>query len=301
MRARGFTLIEILVVLVIIGLMAGAMVMVGSDNRDAIARDETEKLQAKLKLAIEEAQLHGVEYGLVVTETEYQFVTFGEDRWSPVSDDKAYQRYALPEGFELALEIEGFKLAGARLPGARITEDGEVVSDEEQEKSANLKATQNAKSSSLSGKESDDKDSALPNGAESDAEKSATAKTTEAGDEEESDNAPKLLPQVFLLSSGEVNPFVVAIGNRDDQPVFYRLRTTEFGDIKFEGPIQGDLLSDLTEPWDNPDPEAQAEENAELEAGHNNSNLIGGGRNSDRSSDRTSDRKANRERSNDGK
>ena len=290
MRARGFTLIEILVVLVIIGLMAGAMVMIGSDNRAAIARDETEKLQAKLKLAIEEAQLHGVEFGLVVTETEYQFVTFGEDRWTPVSDDKAYQRYALPEGFELALEIEGFKLAGARLPGARITEDGEVVSDEEQEKSANK-----TKSSSLSGKKDNEEDAPLANGTET--ERPTTADKADDGEQEDADT-PKLLPQVFLLSSGEVNPFVVAIGNRDDQPVFFRLRTTDYGDIKFEGPIQGDLLSVLTEPWDNPDPEAQADEEAEAAANENSSNLIG---NSRSDANRRSDSKPSRERSNDGK
>lgn len=265
-RNRGFTLIEILVVLVIIGLMAGAMVMIGSDNRAAIARDEIEKLNAKLKLALEEAQLHGVEFGLVVTETDYRFVTFGADRWTPISDDKAYQTYRLPDGFELALEIEGFKLAGARLPGARITDDGKVVTDgadERDERAGKKSAREDDRA------EGSSKDGSAAEGSESDnAERAERGEGNAESDEAEPES---LLPQIFLLSSGELNPFVLAIGNRDDNPVFYRLRSNIWGDIKLEGPIQGDLVSDLTLPWDNPDPNAVPEEDAEDGTGESNS------------------------------
>jgi len=246
--ARGFTLIEILVVVVIIGLMAGAMVMIGSDNRAEIARDEIEQLNAKVKLALEEAQLHGVEFGLVVTEQDYRFVTFGTDRWTPVSDDKAYQRHLLPEGFELALEIEGFKLAGARLPGARITDDGKVVTDGAEER--------------------DNKKQKTADRSKSEANETTDDTQTEAGDEgkgsdksnEDGEPPPSLLPQVFLLSSGELNPFVLAIGNRDRDPVFYRLRANADGDIRIEGPIRADPVNDLTIAWENPDPNAVPDE-----------------------------------------
>ena len=246
-RARGFTLIEILVVLVIMGLMAGAMVMIGSDNREAIARDEIEQLNAKLKIALEEAQLYGVEYGLVVGETDYQFVSFEEERWTPISGDPAYRRHRLPDGFELALEIEGFKLPGARLPGARITEDGEVVVDETADDDKSLLG--NERKSSNSPQDNSESDSKPP-----------VADESARNDEDsEDDDAPKLLPQVFLLSSGELNPFVLAIGNREQNPVFYRLRATVDGDIKMEGPIRADPVDDLTIEWENPDPEAEAE------------------------------------------
>jgi general secretion pathway protein H len=245
-RNHGFTLIEILVVLVVIGLMAGAMVLMGSDNREAIARDEIEQLNAKLKLALEEAQLHGVEFGLVVTETDYRFVTFGNDRWTTIADDKAYQRHVLPDGFELALEIEGFKLAGGRLPGARITDDGKVVTDGGDERKEKQQRRQENEAES----ERDDAGNAEP--------------TDEAGNgDDEAEQPESLLPQVFLLSSGELNPFVLAIGNRDSDPVFYRLRGNDDGEIKIEGPIRADPVSDLTIAWDNPDPNAIPEDEEE--------------------------------------
>lgn len=245
---RGFTLIEILVVLVIMGLMAGAMVMIGSDNREAIARDEIEQLNAKLKIALEEAQLYGTEYGLVVAETEYQFVRFEEERWTPISDDPAYRRHRLPDGFELALEIEGFKLPGARLPGARITEDGEVVVDESGNDDNRRPGTE---------RNADTGDDRSPD-ATSPAPKAATADAASRPDDDEKEDAAKLLPQLFLLSSGELNPFVLAIGNREQDPVFYRLRATVDGDIKMEGPIRADPVDDLTIEWQNPDPQAEA-------------------------------------------
>ena len=244
---RGFTLIEILVVLVIMGLMAGAMVMIGSDNREAIARDEIEQLNAKLKIALEEAQLYGTEYGLVVGETDYQFVSFEDERWTPISGDPAYRRHRLPDGFELALEIEGFKLPGARLPGARITDDGEVVADESADDDKSLLGN--------------DRKAGGTRDAEQGADGTKTSPATDesAGSDSEADDAPKLLPQVFLLSSGELNPFVLAIGNREQNPVFYRLRATINGDLKMEGPIRADPVDDLTMEWENPDPEAEAE------------------------------------------
>ncbi|NQD35666.1 type II secretion system protein [Permianibacter sp. IMCC34836] len=253
---RGFTLLEILVVVVIIGLMAGAMVMIGSDNRAAVARDEIEQLNAKMKLALEEAQLNGVELGLVVTEHDYRFVTFGNDRWSPISDDKAYQLHRLPDGFELALEIEGFKLAGARLPGARITDEGKVVTDDADARDSNKRKPARRDDLSKPQDSEDDNESDLGSedgkGAGKDGDKPGKPK---------SDKEPEtLLPQVFLLSSGELNPFVLAIGNRDRNPVFYRLRANADGNLRIEGPIQADPVSDLNIAWDNPDPNAVADE-----------------------------------------
>lgn len=239
---RAFTLIEMLVVLVIIGMMAAAIVMVGSDNRAAIARDEIEQLNAKLKLAQEEAQLYGAEYGLVISETDYQFVTFDDERWTPISDDRAYRTHPLPDGFELALEIEGFKLPGARLPGAKITDDGKIVAAEPYQQGGER---------ANSAQKQNNAEPAEPTAADASEERRAAA----ANGDDDAETAA-VLPQVFLLSGGELNPFVLAIGNRDDQPVFYRLRGDADGCIEIEGPIYADPVDNLTEPWENPNPDA---------------------------------------------
>lgn len=251
-RSRGFTLIEILVVLVIIGLMTSAVVLMGTDNRSEIARAEIEQAQAKLKLALEEAQLHGIEMGLVATETGYEFVTFGRDRWGAIADDAAYQRHLLPDGFELALQIEGFPLAEGRLPGARITEAGTVVVD-----GADASGD---KGQTGTGKKSEDETRT----GDEQGDEAAAASTENAGrDGDENEQSESLLPQIFLLSSGELNPFLLAIGNRDSNPVFYRLRGTADGNIVIEGPMYADLIDALAEPWDDPRADVDAEKDAD--------------------------------------
>ncbi len=243
-HSRGFTLIEILVVLVIIGLMTSAVVLMGTDNRAEIARAEIEQAQAKLKLALEEAQLHGVEMGLVATEAGYEFVTFGRDRWGAIADDPAYQRHLLPDGFELALQIEGFPLADGRLPGARITEAGTVVADGDKDKAG-------------TDKKSDGETKAADEQGGKDA---AAAGEGLSRDGTEDEQPESLLPQIFLLSSGELNPFLLAIGNRDSNPVFYRLRGTADGNITIEGPLYADLVDALAEPWQDPRADVTAED-----------------------------------------
>ena len=229
--ARGFTLIEILVVIVIIGFMSAAMVMVSGDNRREVIQDETERVLATMQLAMEEAQLYGVEMGMAFTESNYRFVNFDNDRWKAIPNDLAYKTHPLPNGFEFYLEIEGFPSADGRIPGAKINEKGQVEALKKEE-------SFNEKKSRKSDKKS-----------EPDEAPSAENKEGGRGTEEEPES---LLPQIFVLSSGEFNPFVLAIGSRQEPGIFYRLRGTAEGDIRVEGPLQGDMVNDLNMPWEDP-------------------------------------------------
>lgn len=222
---NGFTLIEILVVLIIIGLMSAAMVMYGSDTRRDKAKEEAERLLATLQLAMEEAQLYGVEMGMVVNQDAYRFVHYDQDRWRAVADDRAYQPHRLPDGFEFYLEIEGFPGAQGRLPGAKINDKGQVEA-------------------------SDNEGSLLSLGGD----KTAAQDNTDAsgGKTEQAAQDASLLPQVFILSSGEFNPFLMAIGHRGEPPLFFRIRGTLDGELKLEGPLNGDFVNDLNQPWEDP-------------------------------------------------
>lgn len=227
----GFTLIEILVVIVIIGLMSAAMVMVSGDNRREVILDETERALATMHLAMEEAQLYGVEMGMAFTETNYRFVNFDNDRWKAIPNDLAYKVHQLPEGYEFYLEIEGFPSTDGKIPGAKINEKGQVEALKKDDDSGTKKS---AKSST---KNTDSKES----------------NAAENGDRPSDVEEPEsLLPQIFVLSSGEFNPFVLAIGSRQEPGIFYRLRGNAEGDIKVEGPLQGDMVNDLNMPWEDP-------------------------------------------------
>ena len=53
-------------------------------------------------------------------------------------------------------------------------------------------------------------------------------------------------PQIYMLSSGEMNDFVVTIGLDRDEPVFYRIKGTYVGEIELSNAIEGHYGHD----WD---------------------------------------------------
>lgn len=79
-RQAGFTLIEILVVLVVIGLLASLAVMtMGGSSRDREMENEVRELYLLMQTASEQAVLNNTELGLILDEGGYRFVAW-EDR-----------------------------------------------------------------------------------------------------------------------------------------------------------------------------------------------------------------------------
>src|SRR5262245_16781812 len=88
LRARGFTLIEILVTLVIMGLLAGLASLSGGGSAHRQAQDEVERLWQVLDFASDEATLQGEEYGLELAEDGYTVLRFDpeEENWSEATE-----------------------------------------------------------------------------------------------------------------------------------------------------------------------------------------------------------------------
>jgi general secretion pathway protein H len=106
---RGFTLVEMLVVVVIIGVMAvGAVLALGVAGRDRSLENEARRIDALLGYARDRAELQTREYGLRFTRNAYTFIAYDPRRnqWLEVRDDVLRPR-TLPAGLEFDLVLEG--------------------------------------------------------------------------------------------------------------------------------------------------------------------------------------------------
>ena len=114
-RRRGFTLIEMLVVLLIMGLFVGLVSAITRPDDRAVLRIEAERLSQLLDFAAAEAQLTGKSIAWTADGAGYRFWRAGEDStWSEIRDSDLLRARALP----LGVAISGFRVEGMRPQGA---------------------------------------------------------------------------------------------------------------------------------------------------------------------------------------
>ena len=107
--AAGFTLIEILVVVVIIGIIsAGMLLSVSLTGRDRELEKESDRLLALFTYAREQAELQTREYGVMFQEDGYEFLTYDVRRatWRSIFEDDALSARKLPDGLGVKLSVE---------------------------------------------------------------------------------------------------------------------------------------------------------------------------------------------------
>jgi general secretion pathway protein H len=99
-RARGFTLVETLVVVVIIAILASTVVLgyVGADKERNL-RTEAERLTVLIELARTQSLQRNEEWGVSVTKDGYSFSVYAPESasWKPI-DERPFQ----PRKVELA-------------------------------------------------------------------------------------------------------------------------------------------------------------------------------------------------------
>jgi general secretion pathway protein H len=109
-RARGFTLIEIMVVVVIIGVVTAAVIInFTGKSRDTELETEARRLDALFGYVREQAELQTRDYGFRVSDENYSFVVFDVigNQWRPADEDDALREREFPEGLVPRVVVEG--------------------------------------------------------------------------------------------------------------------------------------------------------------------------------------------------
>ena len=109
MRNRGFTLIEILVVVVIMAVVISmAVLSMGVTGRDSQLDEESRRIEGLVSLLHERALLEGRDFGLRIEPTAYEFVVYDpvRDRWLTFTDEHEFRHRNLPAGVTFQLELD---------------------------------------------------------------------------------------------------------------------------------------------------------------------------------------------------
>ena len=106
-KHRGFTLIEVMTVVFIIGVIITFASLSIGQNSDKTLEEEARRLQYLIKLASEESVLRSTSMSLAITKEGYQFDSIQGDQFVPLEKDKLFRKREFPADMKIDMEIQG--------------------------------------------------------------------------------------------------------------------------------------------------------------------------------------------------
>ncbi|BAJ04168.1 type II secretion system minor pseudopilin GspH [Shewanella violacea] len=111
LHQKGFTLMEVLLVVLLMGLAASAvtMTMSGADPQKKLERTALQFMTAT-EMVLDETVLSGHFIGIVIEKTSYKYVFYDEGKWKSLDRDRILTERQMDEGVEISLVLDGLPL-----------------------------------------------------------------------------------------------------------------------------------------------------------------------------------------------
>lgn len=103
---QGYTLIELMVVIAIMGLLTSVVLPYLPGDKQDLLYEELDRFEARIAFAQTHAVLQSQDLGLAVEEGEYRFLQRVQAGWQ-VIEEEPLQRQKIPEFLQQQLFIEG--------------------------------------------------------------------------------------------------------------------------------------------------------------------------------------------------
>lgn len=194
---RGFTLLEIMLVMLLLGLMASYVVVnFVSESRPARIQKETDRLQQLVQVLSETAVLKQQDFGLVLNDKGYQFLVHDGQKWLEVAEPKFMQFHPWPDTIAAELELDGLSWAEDSILGQEEFRKLQEELLEQQEEAAEAEDDKRAQDNKVPGQ-----------GAR---------------------REKPLLPNIYILSSGDISPFQLVLADETERPFWYQVLKGEY-------------------------------------------------------------------------
>jgi general secretion pathway protein H len=187
-RSRGFTLIEIMIVVVIIGVISAAVLLsVNLTGRDKDLEKESDRLLTLVNYVREQAEMQTREFGVVVHDDGYQFVAYDTRRglWREIYEDEVLRQRKLPDGLDFKLMVDARPVV--------LVATGDVKPPDPKDKKK-AKSLADVKSMGDAGTLKD-----------------AGGKKLGEEDSGKLEEAKKIVPQIMIYSNGDLSSFEITM------------------------------------------------------------------------------------------
>ena len=192
-RHAGFTLLEILVVVMIIGILtAGMLLSLNFAGKDTQLETESKRLVSLMNYARDQAELQTRDFGIVFGQHGYEFVVYDvrTGAWRTVDEDDAMRERAMPNGLDFQLVVD----ARSIVLDENVKQPPAPQSDSSSDSTDSTPTPQSHPS--------------VPHtSSSSDANSSSDSDT----DSDSNSNATAFAPQVMLFSSGDLSSFSITL------------------------------------------------------------------------------------------